>query len=370
MGNEATPAWEAAYDGLVEHAASRGDAIRIAPQSLTVARAERPAFYAMVENVQKLLSRHVLGGEGVDGMVRLARVAARARGRIVEGTNLEAFNLPATLENFLSEPERTVAKPLFSLVLDALQNGRTAEELERSAQAALPPFVENLRRSAYEAWVYCTVVADLDPVRFYGVLSRDTVHVEVVDTGEVTVGSQITSPERRIPEAVFTTSDGRVFAMKTEAGHELDFYGSKITRRRDNSAGGNTVNLMGHRVLLLYRLGDVDEVGVVVDRDKLRATPVDLVCDVLEPADMATPAYVSLFVERIKSVRSRRPVQVVVRDGSGSFPDGMLDDPTVPRIEVRCVGDDASLLEPIARLLDDGPRTNHDTTPSPKEEAR
>ena len=370
MSIDATPAWRQAYADLLGYASAHGDAIRVSPQSLTVARDERPPFYARVEGTQKLLARHVLGEEGVDAMVRLARAAAEARGRIVAGTNLEAFNLPATLENYFAEPERTVAKPLFGLVLDALQNGRTADELEGAARTALPAFVENLRRSAYEAWVYCTVVADLEPVRFYGVLSRDTVHVEAVDTGEVTVGSQITSPERRIPEAVFTTSDGRVFAMKTEAGHELDFYGSKITRRRDNSAGGNTVNLMGHRVLLLYRLGGVDEVGVVVDRDKLRATPVDLVCDVLEPADMATPAYVSLFVERIKSIRSRRPVQVVVRDGSGSFPEGMLDDPTVPRIEVRPVGDDASLLEPIARLLDDGPQTNHDTTPSPKEEAR
>ena len=120
---------------------------------------------------------------------------------------------------------------------------------------------------------------------------------------------------------------------------------------------------MGHRVLLLYRLGGVDEVGVVVDRDKLRATPVDLVCEVLDPRDMSTPAFVSLFVERLQAIRSRRPVQVIVRGDGGSFPDGMLDDPTVPRIEVRRVGRDASLLEPIARLLDGGPATPSTATP-------
>ena len=60
------------------------------------------------------------------------------------------------------------------------------------------------------------------------------------------------------------------------------------------------------------------------------------------PREMATPAYVSTFVERINAVRSRRPVQVIALDapaGAGAFepaefPAGMLDDPTVAPVEV------------------------------------
>ena len=61
------------------------------------------------------------------------------------------------------------------------------------------------------------------------------------------------------------------------------------------------------------------------------------------PREMATPAYVSAFVERVNAVRSRRPVQVIALDvpaGVGTsepaeFPAGMLDDPTVAPVEVR-----------------------------------
>ena len=216
MGIETTPAWERAYAELCAFAAAQ-ETVRVAPDSLSVARETRPAFYERVESVQKLLARDVLGDARVDEVVAGAQACQAARQRIVDATNLTAFNLPDMLENFAAQPERTVAKPLFSLVLDALQNGREAGELKDAARRVLPPFVEGLQRSAYEAWAYCTVVADLRPVRFYGVYSPDTVYVEPVEADTVTVGAQVTSPERRIPEAVFVTEDGRTFAMKTEA---------------------------------------------------------------------------------------------------------------------------------------------------------
>ena len=51
----------------------------------------------------------------------------------------------------------------------------------------------------------------------------------------------------------------------------------------------------------------------------------------------------SVFVERINAVRSRRPVQVIALDGIAAagaseraeFPEGMLDDSTVAPVEVR-----------------------------------
>ena len=135
---------------------------------------------------------------------------------------------------------------------------------------------------------------------------------------------------------MFETKDGRVFAMKNEAARELDYYGVKIERRRDSSAGGNTAGLVGHRVLLLYRLDAVEDVAVTVDRQKRVQTPIDLLVEVLEPNDMGYPAYVSRFF-----------------DESGEFPAGLLEDDSVAPIERRTVGFDEGKLADIARLLND-----------------
>ena len=110
---------------------------------------------------------------------------------------------------------------------------------------------------------------------------------------------------------------------------------------------------MGHRVLLLYRLESVGDVGLICDRDQLLPLPSDLFCEVLAPRDLSTPAYVGTFVERINAVRSRRPVQVVTFDGEGDFPEGMLDDPTVAPVVRRVAGLDEGVLADIAHELDE-----------------
>ncbi|MEG0462228.1 hypothetical protein, partial [Gordonibacter sp.] len=219
-------------------------------------------------------------------------------------------------------------------------------EMEDRARREIPVFFESLVRAAYEAWAYYGIVVALEPVKFYRVFSPDTVEVAALETDEITVGTQVTSPERRIPEAVFETRDGSLFAMKSEAARELE-------RRRDLSAGGNTAGLLAHRVLLLYRLADLENVGVVADRERLHLVPNDLLCEVLLPREMECPAYVSAFVERACAVRSRRPVQVLTRDDQGAFPEGMLEDEAVVPIERSVIGFDEAALARIAALLED-----------------
>lgn len=343
--------WRDAY-GRLRNYASAYEGIRLAPRSLTVPPEARPEFYDLVEQVQRGLTEEVLGPEA-ERVREAARRGAAMRGRVLDRSGLAAFHLAPTLESLMSDADKTLAKPAFALVLDAVGQGSSPEELEAAARRALPPFCSSLLRNAYEAWAYLGVVAALEPTRFYAALSSDTEEVRAVRTDEVWASSQVTSPERRIPEAVFETADGRVFAMKSEAARELDYYGVRIERRRDSSAGGNTVGLMGHRVLLLYRLGSVDDVAVTVDRQKRVQTPIDLMCEVLEPHDMSYPAYVSAFVERINAARSRRPVQVITFDASGEFAPGLLDDEAVAPVQRRTVGFDEEKLADIARTLND-----------------
>ncbi|WP_139653201.1 hypothetical protein [Raoultibacter phocaeensis] len=344
-----TAEWTGALDALCEFVSSEAG-IGVTRTSLAVPPDSRERFYGLVAEVQHRLTEEVLS-ERIDEARRISSLCSAQRERVLAMTGLRELKLPATLEAFLADPVSALEKPSFGLVLDVVQNVYGVEGLEKRAILELPAFCETLERCAYELWAYFGIVAALEPTRFYAVYSPDTVEVHAVDTDSVTIGSQTTSPERRMPEAAFETQDGRVFAMKTEAARELDYYGAKIQRRRDTSAGGNTEGLLGHRVLLLYELDSLDAIEVVADREKLKLVCPDLFCEVLQPADMAYPAFVSAFVERIGAVRSRRPVQVICKDASGSFPEGMLEDIRVPPIACTQVGYRESELTRIAGVL-------------------
>lgn len=369
------------------------EGLRVTRTSLSVPRAARPEFYGRVERVQRALADEVLGGEGgafgcmereaagvfdgvpaggrphaqagVDGscdrvrvgagdLVRVAGACAQVCQALCEQAGLAQFKLASMLEALMADPAREAARPLFSCVLDALQQELGADELKARAARVLIPHAELLWRNTYEAWAYYGVVARLEPVRFHAVFTPDMRQVRTVPTERVEVAVQASSPTLRLPEAVFETAGGRVFAMKSEAAHELDFYGFKNKRRRDSSSGGNTADLVTHRVLLLWELPGVDAVDFVADRDKSRVTPPALTVEVLMPADLATPAYASAFVERINAVRSRRPVQVVAPFGA-VLPDGMADDPTVAPVRLHLPGEGArfspALLDDIASVL-------------------
>ena len=368
-------AWERAYDLLVAYArehgagmdgeaaravsgAGHGTLIVATPRSLSVPRPLRTEFYSLVDAAQGALCRTVLGVR-LDDLVEVAHRCSVVRDELIARSNLREFRLASALESLMADPLATAARPLFSLVLDGLQNDRPAAEVEQAARETLPAHVELLYRTAYEARAYYGVVARLRPTTFYATFSPDLASVRAVASERIEVGMQTSSPTLRMPEAVFATADGRVFAMKTEAAHELDFYGFKNKRRRDNSAGGVTSDLVSHRVLLLWKLPDVDAVGFVADREKMRLTPTDLTCEVLMATDMATPAYVSMFVERINAVRSRRAVQVIAPEEGSAFPQGMLDDTTVAPLVVRRPGTDANgdslddVLDAIAGTLSD-----------------
>lgn len=341
--------WCEAYEQLREYVAGCAE-ITCTPRSLSVPKPLRDELYGRVETVQRGVGREVLGAR-MTGLAAVAADCSRVRGLVCAKGNLKALKLADTLERLLADPEAESVRPAFALVLQGLQEGLDACELRARVAAELVPHADLLYRNAYEAWAYYSVVAALEPRRFWAVSVPDTQQARAVPTEVVEVATQAVSPTRRFPEAVFECADGRCFAMKTEAARELDYYGFKLKRRRDSSAGGMTANLLCHRVLLLWELAGPDAVVCVADRDAMRLTPTDLMVEVLEPADMGTPAYVSAFVERVNAVRSKRPVQVLCAASEGAFPEGMLDDPTVAPIELRRVQGDPEVFSQIAGLL-------------------
>lgn len=343
------PDWAEGYSKLRTFVSERAD-IRMTEKSLSIPRIHREEFYRRIDEIGVSLAREVLGKQ-TEEAVRLASMCEQVRSDLVRQSNLKAFRLSASLENLIADPQTALAKPILGLILDGLQQRLCKEELESRAAQAMVPYARDLMRNAYEAWCYYGIVKMLKPVRFYGIYSADTVEVVPVETDEIRVGWQVTSSERRMPEAVFETEDGRTFAMKSEVGMEVSYYGMRITKKQDFSSGGNTMDQIAHRSLLLYQLEDKDSVGLLADRGKLYIRPTDLTCEVLLPDEMEKPYLASQFVQRINMVRSKRPVQVLTLDERGEFPAGMLNDPGVAPIERHVIGYESGRLEKIAELL-------------------
>lgn len=345
------PKWRESVDALKAFIAAHSD-IRCTEQSLSVPEALRDKFYELVFQAQVGLTTDCVG-DRFDDLKEIAQKCAEVRESLLSMSGLEEFRLTSTLENFLADPVATLAKPSFDIVLDAIQTDASSEEIEKKAQEKLPVFCNMIFRNAYESWAYYGIIAALKPKKFYAMLSPNTIDVHAVESPSITIGSQITSPERRIPEAVFETEEGSIFAMKSEVARELDFYGTKITRRRDFSAGGNTVDQNGHRVLLLYKLEALDKIGLIADRDEQYIRASDLMCEVLQAEEMAQVSYAVSFFDRIDAVRSKRPVQVLVMDDSAQFPNDILTKGPLPSFERRVVGKDEEELTKIALLLND-----------------
>lgn len=341
--------WENSYAHLRSYVAEHPE-IGMTAMSLSVPIGFRKSFYAQVDEARNSLTEYILSDK-LDDARASAQRCVEMRQRLLAASGLRSLEFAAALDQYLGDPLSALSKPAFGLIIAGLQHNRTPDEVAGQASSPLMASAELLMRNAYEAWAYYGIVLALQPKKFYGVASSDTVEVYPVETDTIVIGSQISSPERRIPEAVFETKDNRVFAMKSEAAPELDYYGIKIQRRRDQSAGGNTAGLLSHRVLLLYQLKAIDDVGVVADRSDLYMTPTDLMCEVLYQNDIETPAIALKFIEHVNSIGSRRAIQVLTMDDSGSFSEGMLEGLDSAIVERRVVGFNESVLKEVAGLL-------------------
>ena len=324
--------------------------IAISTFSLSVPEGLRGEFYGLVDDAQRALCAEVLG----DGRAKLEQGAERiaeVRADLLARTGLERIELPAGVESFIFDPVMVAAKPLFGIVLEGLQRGKDADALAAEGEREVPRQAGRIARVAYELWVYFGIIRELKPVSLRAVVSHDTVAMEVVDTGTITVGAQITSPERRMPEAVFETEDGRAFAFKLEVANELDFYGVKITKRRDTSSGGNTAGVLSHRLLMLYEIADMAQPPMLADRDTLTVLPTTLTCEVLAPEELSVESFAAQFFERCQTLRSKNRVQVATFSDEGGFPQGIVERFADISFDRRVVGFDESAVRAMAELV-------------------
>ena len=341
--------WQEEYAALTEYVRQMPE-IRMTPQSLRIPKAEREAFYARVDTVIQKLAE-ALAGRRMTELNDLASQIEAVRQKIYANSNLKRYRLPVSLENLIAEPKEAISRPLFDLVLDTLQNGRNPETMEDRAGQLIAPFLKDLQRCAYEIWAYLSVIEAWKPVRFYGIVTTDFRKLIVTSADEVTVGYQRDSQDKRLPEAVFETVDGRTIAVKMETGLELDYYGEKVSRDKGYSSGGNTVNEVAHRVLLAYQFPNPQEVGLLADAEENYVRPTGLTCTFLLPSEMENEYLFSSFVRHMRIVRSLKPVQLLSFDDTGMFPAEWAADPRVPKWERTTVRNDSEQLKQIASKL-------------------
>ncbi len=340
--------WLEEYSALTEYVSQKPD-IKISPNSLRIPKAERETFYARIDDVIQKLSAELAGGHLVELKTLIDRIQI-VRQQIYTGSNLKLYKLPTSLENLIADSEQEISRPLFELVLDTLQNKRSPEDMEDRAAQLIFPFLKDLQRSAYEIWAYLSIIEAWKPVRFYGIVT-DFKTLVVSDTDEVIVGNQPSSPDKRLPEALFETADGQTIAVKMETGLELDYYGEKVSREKGYSSGGNTVNELAHRVLLVYRFPSPQEVGFIADAAENYVRPTNLTCTFLLPSEMENEYLFSSFVRHIRMVRSLRPVQLLSFDANGHFPAEWANDPRVPKWERTITAYDLEQLKQVASRL-------------------
>lgn len=346
---ESTTSWGSALAQLRQWA-GECDGVLLTPTSLTVAADQRDAFYGRVETIQRLLAAEVLG-EDIVRAEHLAEALRAVRQRLSERTGLARYGLPSRLEQFADEPAMTLARPLQGLVIDAASGAVGFSQVESATRETLGQTFEVLVRNAYEAWAYLSVLEALKPVQFWAVASDGAEGARALESDEVRVGWQVPSRELRVPEAVVRTEAGEYFAVKTECAREIDYYDALAPLARDTSAGGNTEKLLAHRVLLLYRLENENQVRPVVDRRRKVQVPCDLAVTVLGPREMSNPAYLGAFVNRARKLRMRRALQVVAYDDEGAFPPAMAEDPLAPPVQRHVVGLEAAALAPLIAVL-------------------
>ena len=341
--------WREEYAGLTEYIRQNPE-LRITPQSMRIPKPLREGFYGHIDAVTKALAADLAGGR-LEEAKSLAQRIEEVRRQLYAGSSLKRYRLPASIENLIADPEQAVSGPLFELVMDSLQHHLEAEEMEDRAEQLLRPFLKDLQRGAYEAWAYLNIIAAWKPVRFYGIVTSDFSRLTAAETDEAIMGHQVSSPDKRLPETVFETADGRTLAVKCEVGLELDYYGEKVSREKGYSSGGDTTDELSHRVLLVYCFPTPREVQLTADAERSFVRPTELTCSFLLPSEMENEYLFSSFVRHIRTVRSLRPVQVLSFDESGAFPEAFADDPRVPKWERVAVGYDTEQLKMIASKL-------------------
>lgn len=280
--------------------------------SLHVAPAARLGFDLALDRASSSLARELAADDlctsEASGLDRESLV--RALDSIVSATGLSRVALPSRLDSFVKDETAFEFQVLRRIVRQGVMEGVSSSELFASAKESLREERALMKSAMGEAALAYQTVAMLEPSRAYAVRSLDGLVATAAETDELVMGMQSPSPECRVPEAVFDGARGP-FAYKFEVASELDYYRSKIKRRRDSTAAGNTTDVLAHRSLLLFKLPASKAVPLITERHKDLYHAPDLIVERLDEARLSADAFFYKLVERTTELEPQIGTAVV-----------------------------------------------------------
>lgn len=268
---------------------AENDRVRIRRDLVSVPSDLRPAFYSKLDALLEEL---------VDKQCRDLLPEAQALGSryqetassLITKSNLQQIDLPHTLAAYLDNPKKAIATSMYPLVFDFLQGHLDRDGLVHTAHKSMQQHAETLFRCGYEFWVFFCMLNLLRPQGFFSVDFGADLEPVIQDSIVFEPGRQSPFPERRIPDTVVATGEGEYYALKFESVSEIAYYDVPITRRRDNTLGGHSQQIIGQRAMLVYRIASAEDIPTIANRDERAVSPPDIVIEVNTELDLAIPA--------------------------------------------------------------------------------
>lgn len=310
--------WEENLKGLRAFIQANKD-VCITPTSVAIPRVCRAEFYELLDAT---LKQFVLICPGFDlsGAADLSSSYQKVYHDLIKKTNLAEIKVPHSLKAFLDNPVDALAKALYPLMFDLLQEKISHQEFSQQAHKAGEASLSALSRCGYEMWLFLSVIDRLEPVRFWSVDFGADLQAIIQDMAILQPGRQHPLSERRIPDSAFETRDGVRYSLKFESAAEVGYYDVPITRRRDNTFAGNTQQVVGQRVLMMHRVPSFDDLPTIADRDTGEVVSPTLAIEVSSEQELSITAARLALGNRALSLNPSQGYVVVLPKGvQGDF---------------------------------------------------
>lgn len=283
-----TEVWKESLLALDDYISHQSD-ISISSNMVSVPRELRAEFYHHFDSVLELFVEAYTTCFAQD-MSELSECYRAEQSRFIELTNVRGIALPKSLETYLENPLKALAGGLYLILFDYLQGKTTCKEFEKVAFEHVVECERSLQRCGFEFWVFLRVLNLLNPRKVYGVIFGPNLQPQVEDTIVFEPGKQQPLAERRIPDTVIETQEGVFYALKFENSPEIGYYDMPIVRRRDNTLAGNSKEIIGQRVMIVYRISDLESIPTVANRDEACVVSPDIVIEISSKEELSVRA--------------------------------------------------------------------------------
>jgi hypothetical protein len=325
--NTASPIWQEHMTELIAFCREHPN-IRIDSRRITIPREVRTEFYTLVD----LLADSLIDGKAhlptdIDILMDAFR---ELEGGFRHQTNIERFVMPHSLRAFITAPAESLRMHLYDPLMRVLQGRLPVDAFGMVADEVLGTRIEGLYQAARELLIYYQVLWKLDPVAVRKV-SFDKDHaLQSEPSILIEPGQQQAFAQRRIPDTLIQMRDGIWYATKAELASEVGYYDIPILRRRDNTLAGDSQPLIGHRLMMIYRLDSERSIPLIADRDTRHVAPPTVVVELSEPQALSVAAYRLALGNRAVTLHPLNGYYVVLPAGSAT--DGWFD-ADIPDIE-------------------------------------